>query len=185
MKTFKINISEQELVSRLKNSDKAAFGTLYDNYSKGLYGIVMKIVRTDPPAEDVMQDAFVKIWKSVANYDTSKGTLFTWLLNVARNTAIDRIRSAEYRKGKGSYDIDNQLKALDISVHNNPSMEYIGVREIVNKLKIEHRQVIELAYFGGYTQTEIAEELSIPLGTVKTRVKMAMGQLRQVLKNEY
>jgi RNA polymerase sigma-70 factor (ECF subfamily) len=173
-------MTEEELVTRLKNSDKVAFSSLYDNYSTALYGVVMKIVRTDPPGADVMQDAFIKIWKNLGNYDPKKGTLFTWILNVARNTAIDRIRSSEYQKGKTTYDIDNQVGAAEKISYHNPSMEHIGVHELVNKLKAEHKEIIELAYFQGYTQTEIAEELNIPLGTVKTRVKLAMVHLREL-----
>ena len=173
-------MTEEELVARLKSSDKAAFSSLYDNYSNALYGVVMKIVRTDPPAEDVIQDAFIKIWKSLANYDSKKGTLFTWMLNVTRNTAIDRIRSSEYQKSKTSFDIDSHLGTADRTSNHNPTMDHIGVNDLVNKLKSEHKEIIELAYFQGYTQTEIADKLNIPLGTVKTRVKLAMTHLKEL-----
>jgi RNA polymerase sigma-70 factor (ECF subfamily) len=173
-------IAENELVSLLKSRDKRGFEMLYTNYSSALYGIVLKIVRTEEIAEDVLQDAFVKIWKNVISYDSSKGTLFTWMLNVARNTAIDRIRSQEYKNTAKIQSIDNNVGITAGQPTTHIPVEHIGLDGIVAKLKPEHQVIIEYLYFKGFTQAEVAEELDIPLGTVKTRVKSAINHLREL-----
>ncbi len=106
MKLYKLKLTEEELIERLKNRDKTAFSALYDSYSDALYGIIMKIVRTDPPAEDVLQEVFVKIWHKIDSYSHEKGTIFTWMLNISRNSGIDTLRSEGYKKSAAFYDID-------------------------------------------------------------------------------
>lgn len=173
----KINIPEEELVARLQAQDKNAFGILYDNYSSSLYGIVLKIVQTTEVAEDVLQEAFVKIWKNISSYDKSKGRLFTWMLNIARNTAIDKLRA----KGEKYEirDIDDSVYQFDKKSNTTMKVEHIGVKQSVQNLKPEHRILIDMAYYGGYTQEEISKELNIPLGTVKTRMRNAIIELRK------
>ena len=174
-------IAEKELVDLLKSKNKRGFDLLYDNYSKVLYGIILKIVHSEELAEDVLQDAFVKIWKNVASYDSSKGTLFTWILNVARNTAIDRIRSQEYKHSSKIQPIDNNVH-MDGQSTTQTQVEHIGLEKVVADLKPEQRIVIDYIYFKGFTQAEAAEALNIPLGTVKTRVKSAINRLRELFK---
>jgi RNA polymerase sigma-70 factor, ECF subfamily len=173
-------VSETELITLLKSRDKRGFDLLYDNYSKALYGIVLKIVKSEEVAEDVLQDAFVKIWKNVSSYDSSKGTLFTWILNVARNTAIDRIRSQEYKNTAKIQPIDNNVGMVDEQSATEIQIEHIGLEKVVARLKPEHQTIIDYIYFKGFTQTEVAEALNIPLGTVKTRVKSAINHLREL-----
>lgn len=153
---------------------------LYDNYSNALYGIILKIVRSEEVAEDVLQDAFVKIWKNVTSYDASKGTLFTWILNVARNTAIDRIRSQDYKNTAKIQSIDNHVGIASGQSNHQIHVDHIGLEKIVAGLKPEHQIIIEYIYFKGFTQAEVAETLDIPLGTVKTRVKSAINHLREL-----
>ena len=174
----RINIPEEELVARLQAQDKNAFGILYDNYSSSLYGIVLKIVRTTEVAEDVLQEAFIKIWKNISSYDKSKGRLFTWMLNIARNTAIDKLRA----KGEKYeiHDIDDSVYQLDKRSNTTVKVEHIGVKQSVQNLKPELRVIIDMAYYGGYTQEEISKELNIPLGTVKTRMRNAIIELRKI-----
>lgn len=174
----KTSIPEPELIALLRNRDQKGFTLLYDNYSAALYGIILKIVRSEETAADVMQEAFIKIWKNVDSYSATKGTLFTWILNVARNTAIDKIRSQEYRQSAQIRPIEENVSSIDSSFSTQTQTDMIGMDKIVAKLKPEHQAVIELIYFKGYTQTEVAEKLDIPLGTVKTRVKTAITQLR-------
>ncbi len=171
--------SEEELVNLLKQNDKAAFSYLYDHYSGALFGIILKIVNQDEEtSEDVLQEVFIKIWKKITTYDPLKGTLFTWMLNIARNTAIDKVRTF---KNISIQSIDNNVHSVD-KIHQHKSVEdKIGIKEIVNKLKPEYKTIIDLAYFGGYTQEEIAEELKLPLGTVKTRARAALIELRKVI----
>lgn len=174
----RVNISEEELVSRLQAQDKNAFAILYDNYSSSLYGIVLKIVQTSEVAEDVLQEAFVKIWKNISSYDKSKGRLFTWMLNIARNTAIDKLRA----KGEKFEirDIDDSVYQVDKKSSTTTKVEHIGVKQSVQNLKPEFRTIIDMAYYGGYTQEEISKELNIPLGTVKTRMRNAIIELRKL-----
>lgn len=172
--------NEEELVNLLKQEDKVAFSYLFDNYSAALYGIILKILnQEEEAAEDTLQDVFIKIWKKISTYDSSKGTLFTWMLNIARNTAIDKIRS---NNGVSIQSIDYHVHNIDKTQQSNSTEDKIGIREVVDRLKPEYKSIIDLAYFGGYTQDEISKELSLPLGTVKTRTRAALTELRKVLK---
>jgi RNA polymerase sigma-70 factor, ECF subfamily len=179
MSKRKTIIAEDALVSLLQSKDERGFSILYDNYSSALYGVILKIVRSEEIAADVMQDAFVKIWKNIEGYNRSKGTLFTWILNVARNTAIDKIRSQEFQNSQKNQDLETSINFIDNQGSSQFDVDAIGIRKVVENLRPEHQQMIDLLYFQGYTQAEVSEEFNIPLGTVKTRVKAAVVQLRQ------
>jgi RNA polymerase sigma-70 factor, ECF subfamily len=179
MSKRKTIIAEDALVSLLQSKDERGFSILYDNYSSALYGVILKIVRSEEIAADVMQDAFVKIWKNIEGYNRSKGTLFTWILNVARNTAIDKIRSQEFQNSQKNQDLETSINFIDNQGSSQFDVDAIGIRKVVENLRPEHQQMIDLLYFKGYTQAEVSEEFGIPLGTVKTRVKAAVVQLRQ------
>ena len=170
---------ENELVILLKANDKAAFEYLYDNYAAGLYGIICRIVRDDDKADDVMQDSFIKIWKNIASYDAGKGTLFTWLLNVARHTAIDRSRTDSKFDHHMNWDLVAENDLMPSSTIQSDAST-LDLREIVDKLRPEKRQLIQMLYFEGYTHEEASEYLCLPLGTVKYRVRKALSELRQV-----
>jgi RNA polymerase sigma-70 factor (ECF subfamily) len=169
--------SQQVLIDLLLQRDRKAFERLYDDYSAAIYGLVLKILRDEALAEDAMQDAFVRIWQKIHTYDESKGRLFTWMLNVARNIAIDKLRANGSRKAELTSSL--QLQHMD---SKGPStlmqVEHIGVSELVSSLPPDQKMVIELIYFLGYTQAEVSEEFHIPLGTVKSRVRLAMNHLR-------
>lgn len=178
----RINIAEDELVLLLKAKDQRGFNILYNNYSSALYGVLNKILQSSELSTDVLQDVFVKIWRNIDNYDSSKGSIFTWIMNIARNLAIDTIRSADYRDSSLNISIeDNVINQIDDSNQAILEIDSIGLRKIVEKLKPELKQLIDLAYFQGYTQNEIAEEFNIPLGTVKTRIKTAISILRTLI----
>ena len=179
MSKRKTIIDEEDLVLMLQSKDQRGFSILYDNYSSALYGVILKIVRTEEIAADVMQDSFVKIWKNIEGYNRTKGTLFTWMLNVARNTAIDKIRSQDFQNSQRNQDLDSTIEIIDNQANSQFDIDAIGLKKVVENLRPEHRQMIDLLYFQGYTQAEVAEEFGIPLGTVKTRVKAAIVQLRQ------
>ena len=170
---------EKQLISRLKSRDKEALSELYDSYSPALFGIAVKIVQSHQTAEDVLQEAFVKIWKNSIHYDVTKGSLFTWMLNITRNTAIDKTRSVHYRNNGRTQEIDKHiLNHKTLKTTYNP--EYIGLKGLVDNLDERYRNVIELAYFHGFTQIEITKELNIPLGTVKSRLRIALRELRKL-----
>ena len=178
----KVNYTEEELVALLKNKDMIAYNTLYDNYSASLYGIITRIVPAEEIAQDILQDVFVKIWKSIETYDKTKGRLYTWMLNIARNSAIDYSRSKQSKLENKIQDLDNSVYELNKQSSSAINTDIIGIKEQVTHLKDDHRLLIDLIYFKGYTQEETAKELNIPLGTVKTRVRAAIMHLRQTLK---
>jgi len=171
--------TEKELVTLLKSNDRAAFEYLYDNYSPSLYGIVLKIVKCEDTASDVLQDSFLKIWKNMAFYHVEKGTLFTWMLNVARNTAIDKLRvdvKADKLIQLNSFE-DIELEASQVF---HPASATVDLKAIVESLRPDRKLLIDLVYFQGYTHEEASEFLGLPLGTVKSRVRKALQDLRQV-----
>jgi len=175
----KSTFTEKELIAALKCNNKAAFEYLYDHYAPALYGIIMKIVKDEQKAADVMQDAFLKIWKSINGYNAERGTLFTWILNIARNTAIDRLRLDVKMAKSVNWD---QVKEADLTqgVIFNPIPSTIDIRAIVQRLLPEKSLLIDLVYFQGYTHEEVSAKLSIPLGTVKSRIRKALSELREI-----
>ena len=122
----------------------------------------------------------MKIWKKIATYQPKKGTLFTWILNVARNTAIDKIRSQEYKQK--SVTSTFEWSSNDHQASTQTPVEHIGLKGIVNKLKPELQEIIEVIYFKGYTHQEASKLLELPLGTIKTRIKIAIRELRKLTK---
>lgn len=166
----------------LKARNEKALRALYDHYSAALYGVIFRIVNDKETAEDVLQESFVKIWNNASFYDASRGRLYTWLLNIARNSAIDKTRSKGFRNEGQVRSIEDFVYNVDKQHNHATATDHIGLKKVVESLKPEQQQLIDLLYFGGYTQTEAAEELGIPLGTVKTRVKAAITRLRELLK---
>lgn len=173
--------TELELVSLLKERSNHAFAYLYDNYSSALYTIILQIVPDQELASDVLQEAFVNIWRKIDSYDQSKGKLFTWLLNVTRNVSIDTVRSKGFQNSQKNQELPETV-FVDNSGYVQQDVDKIGLRKVVENLKKEHRSLIDLAYFKGYTHEEIAEIEGLPLGTVKTRIRTALIQLREHLK---
>jgi RNA polymerase sigma-70 factor (ECF subfamily) len=177
--TQAFTFTREQLVQR----DRAFFDELYDRYAATLHGVLCTIVRDTDLAKDLLQDTFIKIWQSLESYDPKRGTMFTWMLNIARNTAIDYLRSRQHQQQQKTDELpDYVYEHEQWSVE--PEVDHIGVRELLDTLDCECRRVLELAYYRGYTHSEIAEELGIPLGTVKTRLRTAITQLRHVLRNE-
>lgn len=166
----------------LKQKDMKAFEALYDNYSAALFGVVSRIVNSEELAQDILQESFIKIWKSIEGYDPSKGRLFTWMLNIARNTAIDTVRSKQYRQEGQIRSIEDSVYSVNKQSKINTPVDHIGVKEALPQLSEEHRLVLDMLYFGGYTQEEAAKELNLPLGTLKTRARAAIRHLRDILK---
>jgi RNA polymerase sigma-70 factor (ECF subfamily) len=172
-------LPESELVALLKNKEKRGFDYLYANYSTALFGIVNRIIPDEDDAKDVLQDVFVKIWNNIESYSPKKGRFFTWMLNLSRNMAIDKLRSANYKYHNKNLSMDEKIvNVFDKNQAHTENVNVIGLRKVVSTLKVEYRELIELAYFSGFTQVEISEKLEIPLGTVKTRLRSAIKELR-------
>lgn len=166
----------------LKARDNSFLDYLYDHYSGALYGVILRVVRDEEVAQEVLQDAFLKIWNKIESYDPLKGKLFTWLLNVTRNLAIDRTRSSEIQKARKTDDIDLLVVTVNKQQQTEQVVDAIGLKEVLGKLPEDQRFVIEHLYLKGFTQSELAEEFNIPLGTVKTRTRLGLKELRTMLK---
>lgn len=177
--TPKTTYSEAELVTLLQDKSEQAFSYLYDNYAAALFGIINQIVPDKEIANDVLQEVFVNIWKKISSYDSDKGRLFTWMLNVSRNAAIDKVRSRAYQDSLKNQSLPDDVSMMNQSVRQQTD-DY-GLRKIVSKLKDDQKILIDLSYFQGYTHEEIAKVLNIPLGTVKTRIRSALTQLRTLI----
>lgn len=171
---------DANVILQLKNGDQRAMAAVLDKYGDALYGAIYQIVRSEDIAKDLMQDACIKIWKNIKSYDEQKGRLFTWLLRVCRNTAIDKARTAKFKAIARS-------KTIESTVYNNVShseqmnIPDSGLQQVISRLDEKYQQVINLIYLQGFTQRETADKLDIPLGTVKSRVKIAIRELRGLL----
>lgn len=177
----KTTLTSDQLLSLLIGRDEKGFNYLYKNYSGALYGVIFRIVRYEEEANEVLQDVFVKIWNSIESFDQKKASLYTWMLNIARNSAIDRLKSKSFQN-----DLKNQSIPDFVNNHVGLSLEqkhdFQEVQNGVNNLRDEYKILIDKAYFGGFTQEEISEELGIPLGTVKTRTRAALQELKNILR---
>lgn len=168
---------DETFIQELRSRNEKAFAKLYDNYSGALYGILFRMLAKEEIAQDALQEAFVKIWKNIDSYDRSKGTLFTWMLNISRNHAIDVLRSKNMRQKIQS--IDKSVGVVNKQLSTITNTDHFLIKELVENLKPEHRLMIEKAFYEGFTQEELAEELNMPLGTVKTRARAALTELRK------
>lgn len=175
--------NEEVIHNFLKNNDPLAFQHIYDLYCSSLFGVIRIILRgRNDIAEDVLQETFIKIWLHRENYDKEKGTFFTWMLNTARNTAIDKLRSKEFTNNPVNHipldtvSIDESLDTTTVEIDDE-----VHLNTIVATLPSEQKQIIDLMYFQGYTQSEISKEFGIPLGTVKSRARLAIESLRKLM----
>ena len=162
----------------LRRKDNQAFGYLYDHYAGALHGVVKQIIGDAEQANDVVQEVFINIWRKIDTYDESKGRLFTWMLNIARNASIDKTRSRQFQQGLRQQVLTNN-EIPDYAVR--PGIDDYGLKKVLYKLKGEQRMLIDLSYYQGFTHEQIAKALDMPLGTVTTRIRSALTQLRTLL----
>lgn len=163
----------------LKQRDIKALVYLYDHYGKALYGVIYRVLNNQEMAEEVLQSSFVKIWDKAGQYDAGKGRLFTWMLNIARNAAIDKTRSREFKQKIKTNTFDDHINSIAKSETVELSVDSIDLRKFTNQLDEKQKNIIDLIYFQGYSQSETAKKLDIPLGTVKSRVRSAILLLRK------
>ncbi|MEX0361411.1 MAG: RNA polymerase sigma factor, partial [Allomuricauda sp.] len=162
---------ERHIVSLLAEKDDKAISLLYDNYGDTLFGVAYKVVKDEDLAQDVLQESFVKIWKKADSYDASKAKLFTWLFRITRNTAIDKLRSINNKADKEVQIDVSDVYNLGVS---GIRPEFMDVQENLDKIEDKYRIVLEALFFQGMTQQEASDELEIPLGTIKSRLKIGL-----------
>lgn len=171
----------EQLVSQFQQKDVTAFEALYNMYSESMLGVIYNIVKDTDVAQEVMQDVFIKAWNNAESYSSKKGRFFTWILNIARNAAIDKIRSKGFKTSKQNLNVDFFVDIIASNDNLDRQTDAIGIKKFVSKLADKCKQIIELLYFKGYTQKEAAENLDIPIGTIKTRNRNCINELRVML----
>lgn len=171
-----------QLLQRVASGDESALTALYDAFSPAIYGVVLRMVEKEEQAQEVLQDTFVKIWRNARSYDSGKGRPFTWMVNIARNAAIDLLRSADVKRSEMIRPIEDHVYRIGCD-DLNMDLEGADVRNVLTKLRPEHRDLIVQAYYQGYSQQEIADRTGSPLGTVKSRTRAALQELRTLLKD--
>ena len=172
-----------ELLRRSARGDESSFALLYDATAARVHGLVLRVVRDPAQAEEVTQEAYLEIWRTAARFDASRGSALSWLMTIAHRKSVDRVRSAEaahrrdatYHREAAPVDHDVTVEAA------TASMEAGRVRQALNTLTLSQREALELAYFGGYTHTEVASMLDLPLGTAKTRIRDGLIRLRDAM----
>jgi len=183
-------LDDEELMQRLAYRDLVAFRALYDRYGNLVYSAALRVVRDAQIAEDMVQEIFLRIWRKPESYVAQRGRFVTWLTSVTRNRAVDEVRSRGRRFRHETASPEEQERELPASEQDDPALtaELSDQRRLIlaalTQIPAEQREIIELAYFGGLTQQEIAERLSQPLGTVKTRIRLGMQKLRAALTPE-
>jgi RNA polymerase sigma factor (sigma-70 family) len=173
--------TEQELVFSLKKRDESAFSYLYDNYSAALNGVIYGMVNDYNTSEDILQEAFLKIWNNIDSYDETKGKLYTWMRRITNNLTLDILKSKLHKQQ--SKVVENELAVTNFQASNNIN-ERLNTLDLQKKLATldpRQRVILDMSYFQGYTQEEIAKELDMPVGTVKTRIRTAIIELRKIL----
>ncbi len=171
--------TEDSLVEALRNHDNDAYQHLYIHYRGALYSIISQFINDVEIANDVLQDVFLAVYKNIDKYDENKGRLFTWLHTLTRNTTINTTRSKTFKSQQKNEPITDFVSSLDSTNNTQQNINLIGLRKQVHLLREDYKNVLELSYYNGYTQEEIAQALDIPLGTVKTRLRNALIELRK------
>ena len=168
---------EQHIVSLLQEGDKRAIPLIYEHYSDTLYGVIHKVTTDSALAEDALQETFIKIWRYAKKYDPNKAKLFTWLYRIARNTAIDKLRSHNLK-------FEREVQISDSNVYKLPTMslnqDALDLQKHVDTLDVKYQIVLRALFFEGMTQQEASDELDIPLGTVKSRLKIGLRELKKI-----
>jgi RNA polymerase sigma-70 factor (ECF subfamily) len=178
----KAKAEDLQILRAIQQGEETALADLYDRYRAILFGLILRILHSQPEAEDVLQDVFVQVWQRASSFDESRGKPFTWLVTLARSRAIDRLRALESRGRTSIESVRQVVEDVSDAVHDTFRSEQSKiVRDALAQLSEEQRKVLILAYFEGLTQTEIAERMDEPLGTVKTRMRSGTIKLRELL----
>ena len=176
-------MQQDPLIAELQARNEKAFERIYELYSDSTYGIIYSITKDKEVSEELLQDVFLKIWDNAALYDKEKGRFFTWILNIARNASIDKIRSRSFKNNRLNLTSDNFVDILESRSSASGRIDAIGLQKYIDILEPVCKKLIDLLFFKGFTQKETAEELEMPLGTVKTRNRICIDKLRSTVIN--
>ncbi len=181
-------LTDLELLAQISKQDREALATLYDRYGRRVFALAVRILNDPVGSEEVTQDVFMSVWRRGASYTSKKGKFTTWMFSIAHNRTIDELRKRRRDRSRENDDIEDHydLKSSDISPADAAvaQSEYAKVKAAMDKLPEEQKSMVELSYFKGLTQTEIATKTGQPLGTVKTRMRLALKKLRVALSAE-
>ena len=172
-----ISAIEKEIVNLLEQGDKKAITLLYENYADALFGVIKKVITDDEVDQDVLQESFVKIWRYAKKYDSSKAKLFTWLYRIAYNSSIDKIRSLKNKTGK---EVQIENSNVYKTTSNGLNEDVLDIKKHLSSLDEKYQIVINALFFEGMTQQEASDELNIPLGTIKSRLKIGLRELKKI-----
>lgn len=181
---IKLRLSEDKLVEALKNMDRGAMSSLYKMYSDSLYRVISTIVVIEEVAQDLLQETFIKIWKSFNQYDPGRGRLYTWMSRLARNLSIDYLRSVNYRNYSVSEDLSELTQQIDQTFQISYNPDLIGVKDMTRILNEEQKLALDLIYFKGYTHIQAAEELHITVGILRSRLQSSITELRKIFNRD-
>lgn len=170
-----------QLILELQNKNPKAFERIYERYSVSTFGIIYSIIHDESISEEVLQDVFMKIWDKSHTYSQEKGRFFTWILNIARNAAIDKTRSKDFKNKNKNLSASYFVDILAEKNNFSGQMDAIGIKKYLDILKPYCKKIIDLLYFKGFTQKDASAELEIPLGTLKTRNRNCINVLRKIL----
>ena len=168
---------EKEIVGLLQKGDKKAITLLYENYADTLYGVILKVLNNEELAQDALQETFIKVWKKAKSYNADKAKLFTWLYRIAYNTAIDKVRSQTNKDSK-----EIQIEASNVYKLTSKGLneDVMDIKTHLKSIDEKYQIVINALFFEGMTQQEASEELDIPLGTIKSRLKIGLRELKKI-----
>jgi RNA polymerase sigma-70 factor, ECF subfamily len=174
-------LSDEELVARLPDRDTTAFAALYDRHSRMAFGLAYRMLGEPSAAEDVVQEAFLSLWRQASTFRPERSGVRTWLLSIVHHRAVDRMRRAVSREVSVEHEPERVDESTDVEHEVSTLLEASQVREALNALPSDQRRAIELAYFGGHSHSEIARMLDVPLGTVKGRLRIGLQKMRVLL----
>jgi RNA polymerase sigma-70 factor, ECF subfamily len=179
-----VNVSDDRMLDLLARAEPEGVEMLYDRYSGLAYTLAFRVLNDAGAAEDVVQEAFLSVWRRASTYHSDRGSLRTWVCSIVHHRALDRLRG---RAGRARQDVALEHAPIEVTSVSDTwdqvanALEREQVRSALNELSVEQRETIELAYFGGYSQSEISDLMHVPLGTVKGRTRLALRKLRGVL----
>ncbi len=171
---------EQRIVYLLADGDKEAIKLVFKHYGTVLLNVIAKIVGSRVMAEEVLQQVLLKVWKNGEAYNIEKGSLFTWLVAISRNAALDKLKTKDFKQTQTS-NSSLQVVALENKADTSNSLDKLVARQMLEQLPDNYRQLIKMSFFEGYSHQEISDHLTLPLGTVKTRIRMALKHLRAII----